>query len=378
MGMKDETILQRRWMRWVLSLGAWTLIGFLFASQSRLSSLHTGMAMKWTDVLFWEIPRWSLWAMLSPLILRLTRRYGFDRGQARRNALIHILAGLLISFVHVALATIGTLILDFWWYGWPVDAIINKSLPLAATRFQLYFTFDFHVGFLIYWIILILHHAFAYYRRVAQMQAQITQAQLQALKMQLQPHFLFNTLHAISAYMYEDVEVADRMLTRLSELLRLTLENVGVQEVPLRQELEFLERYLEIERARFEERLTVKMDIAPESLEARVPNLVLQPLVENAIRHGISPRAQAGRIEIHAKRENGMLFLQVRDNGPGLPENEHAPRQEGIGLTNTRARLQHLYGAAHRLELRNAAEGGLLVSLTIPFRTASEMSIKNE
>lgn len=372
--MQNVKILHRRWAGWGLSFGAWALIGLLFASQSRLASMHTGVAMKWIDVLFWEVPRWLLWAILSPLVLRLAQRYGFGRERGGRNVLIHIFAGFLISYAHVALTMIATLLLDFWWYGWTFDAILAKSPSLAVKRFQLYFTYDFHVGFLIYWIILILHHAFAYYRRVAQMEAQVTQAQLQALKMQLQPHFLFNTLHAISAYMYEDVEVADRMLSRLSELLRLTLENAGVQEVTLRQELAFLERYLEIERARFDERLTVKMDIAPESLEARVPNLVLQPLVENAVRHGIAPRAQAGWIEIHARRENGMLLLQVRDNGPGLPENEHALGREGIGLANTRARLQHLYGAAHHLELRNAEDGGLLVRLTIPFRTESEKS----
>jgi two-component system LytT family sensor kinase len=192
---------------------------------------------------------------------------------------------------------------------------------------------------------------------------------LQALKMQLHPHFLFNTLHAISALMDDDVKGARRMIARLSELLRLTLESVGQQEVSLRQELDALERYLEIEQIRFQDRLTVRLAVAPETLGASVPNLVLQPIVENAIRHGIAPRSSAGRIEIRAERQDGMIELQVIDDGPGLsPGGEEF--KEGIGLTNTRARLRQLYGDGHRIEIKDADGGGLAVKLSIPFRQA--------
>jgi LytS/YehU family sensor histidine kinase len=155
--------------------------------------------------------------------------------------------------------------------------------------------------------------------KASQLEARLAQAQLQALKMQLQPHFLFNTLHAISALVHKDVEAADRMLARLSDLLRLALESAGVQEVPLKQELEFLERYLEIEQTRFQDRLTVRMEIAPEALDALVPNLIMQPLVENAIRHGIAPRATPGKIEITAMLADGQLHFHIRDDGPGIP-----------------------------------------------------------
>jgi LytS/YehU family sensor histidine kinase len=169
--------------------------------------------------------------------------------------------------------------------------------------------------------------------------------------------------------MDDDVKGARRMIARLSELLRLTLENAGRQEVSLLQELDALERYLEIEQIRFQDRLTVQLAVAPETLDASVPNLVLQPLVENAIRHGIAPRSSAGRIEIRAERRDGMIELQVIDDGPGLQSGAEE-LNEGIGLANTRARLRRLYGDEHRIEIKDADGGGLAVKLSIPFRQA--------
>jgi LytS/YehU family sensor histidine kinase len=195
----------------------------------------------------------------------------------------------------------------------------------------------------------------------------LAQAELQNLKMQLHPHFLFNTLHAISVLMQEDVTAANRMLVRLSELLRLTLENAGTQETALRQELEFLRLYLEIEQTRFQDRLAVKIEVDPAALDARVPSLILQPLVENALRHGIARNPGAGVIEIRAHRESELLRLEVRDNGPGL----RAEVEEGVGLSNTRARLAQLYGGAARFEINNAADGGALATALLPFRLAS-------
>jgi LytS/YehU family sensor histidine kinase len=184
--------------------------------------------------------------------------------------------------------------------------------------------------------------------------------------MQLNPHFLFNCLHSISSLMHQDVEGADRMITQLADLLRAALANSDTQEVPLRQELDFLRRYLEIEQTRFGDRLAVTMEIAPETLDARVPNLILQPLVENAIRHGIEPHARAGRIELRARRLDGSLALEVQDSGAGL---RGAAAIEGVGLSNTRARLRELYGAAHQFDLQDGADGGLRVRLRIPFRS---------
>jgi len=210
----------------------------------------------------------------------------------------------------------------------------------------------------------------------AELQRELVEARLEALRMQLNPHFLFNTLHAISAMIHENPETADRMIARLSELLRLTLDGSKAQEVPLSQELEFLDRYLEIEQARFSDRLKIEKLVQPEVLTALVPYLILQPLVENAIRHGIEPREELGQISIRASHNNGMLQLCVSDNGPGLSENQPAAWREGIGLSNTRSRLRHLHGENGRLELASAPGGGLEARIELPFRTANQADLK--
>ena len=205
--------------------------------------------------------------------------------------------------------------------------------------------------------------------RAVELEKSLVQARLQTLQMQLNPHFLFNSLHSISSLMHKDVEAADDMIVRLSDLLRAALDSSDTQEVTLREELKFLQRYLEIEKIRFGNRLTVTTEVAADTLDAQVPNLILQPLVENAIRHGIEPHAKAGRIELRAKLADGKLTLDVIDNGSGL-KNSGATK-EGVGLTNTRARLRTLYGDAHRFELSNAPTGGLQARIIIPFRKST-------
>jgi two-component system, LytTR family, sensor kinase len=187
------------------------------------------------------------------------------------------------------------------------------------------------------------------------------------LKMQLHPHFLFNTLNSISALLHQDPGLADRMIARLGDFLRLTLDNSGSQEVTLQRELEFLKCYLEIERVRFQDRLTVSYDVAPETLDAMVPNLVWQPIVENAIRHAIAPRAGSGRIEVRAQRIGSKLQLQVKDDGPGLSSKQGSNGSKGVGLANTRERLRQLYGDEQRFELGSGSDRGLVVTLEIPF-----------
>jgi ligand-binding sensor domain-containing protein len=220
---------------------------------------------------------------------------------------------------------------------------------------------------------------FVLYRRdqnraldAAQLESKLAQAQLQVLEMQIQPHFLFNTLNGIMVLIREDPEKAGRMIARLSELLRMTLERRGVQEVPLQKEIEFVERYLQIEMIRFEDRLTVHEDICNQLRDALVPNMVLQPLVENAIRHGVARRRGQARIDITARRENGSLVLSVRDNGMGLSADATHERKEGIGLSNIRARLRQLYGDAHAFVLASPEGGGVDARLTIPFHLSQE------
>jgi len=189
--------------------------------------------------------------------------------------------------------------------------------------------------------------------------------------MQLHPHFLFNALHAVSELIHRDPRAADRMVSRLGDMLRATLENDDKDEVPLRRELELLERYLDIERVRFRDRLEVSIEIAPECLDAAVPSLILQPLVENAIHHGIASRPGASRVEIRAERTGASLLIRVSDDGRGLGADAPAP-PAGIGLSNSRARLAQLYGEHQRLELRNSDGRGLEVILEIPYADVSE------
>jgi LytS/YehU family sensor histidine kinase len=248
--------------------------------------------------------------------------------------------------------------------------------PFSFERMTRFVVANFSEGIGIYMLIAITSYAFSYYSRYRegqvrtfQLEAQLSQAQLQALKMQLHPHFLFNTLHSISALLNKDTESARKMITRLGDFLRLTLENSGTQEVTLQQEMEFLSCYLEIERVRFQDRLQTNIDVAQQTLGAKVPNLILQPIVENAILHGIAPRSTPGLIEIEAKQRNGSLRIQVRDNGPGLSGHRTSENmfKKGLGLANTETRLERLYGAAHLFDLSDNPDGGLIVTLEIPF-----------
>lgn len=234
-----------------------------------------------------------------------------------------------------------------------------------------------------YGTILLVSNVIDYYERyqagelrASQLQTQLAQAQLQALRMQLQPHFLFNTLNSISALQLTDVQAANTMTARLGDFLRLTLDNAGTQEVSLRQEMEFLGCYLEIERVRFQDRMQVTVKVDSAALDVNVPNLILQPIVENSIKYAVLMRAASGHIQIRARRDNGRLRIEVQDDGPGLqlPRNSNKATRGGVGLTNTEARLRQLYGGNHRFELANAPGGGFIVTLEIPARNGERDS----
>ena len=213
--------------------------------------------------------------------------------------------------------------------------------------------------------------------KASQLETQLAEAQLQALQRQLHPHFLFNTLNAISALMHRDVEAADQMLSKLSDLLRIALDQRGAQEVALKDELEFLQKYLEIEQARFGDRLSVDFTIEPQTLDAQVPNLILQPLVENSVRHAVAVRIEPGHIAVRARRNDDRLELSVRDNGPGLPKGRTAAPASGVGLANTRSRLERLYGASQHLTFAEPPGGGLLVTVSMPFKADEVAEIED-
>jgi len=357
-------MFKRRLVRWLTAFLVWTGLALFFASQTYLLYKYSGGEAHWGLVLKMNFIDWYVWGLLAPGIIWLARRFPLEREHWARSVTIHLTA------------SVGAALLK-----WAVNNFLRHYLLGFSQSLSL--VYSFHQNLLTYWIVAGATQGYIFYSRyregelrTAQLSAQLAQAQLQALRMQLHPHFLFNTLNAISTLVHKDPEVADQMIARLSDLLRLTLANTGVQEVRLAEELDFLQRYLDIERLRFADRLEVRMEIAPETLDARTPYLILQPLVENAIRHGIAPRAAPGRVEVRAERQDSMLVLEVKDNGPGLSAKTKG--KDGVGISSTRARLERLYGAAHRFELKNAAEGGLVVRLVFPFYRMTEEAGKRK
>ncbi len=359
-------VWQRRWARLTIIWGIWTFIGLVFTLQFYFASYRSERPTPFLDALYMQMIWAYLFALATPLVLWAVTRMPLERDNWVRSALLHLPLSIVLG---VILTALGRVLIWLRW-GWPLGR------PLTLESITRFVVANFTEAIGIYLLIALTGYAFSYYRRfregqvrTLQLEAQLSQAQLHALKMQLHPHFLFNTLHSISALLNKDAEAARKMITRLGDFLRLTLENSGSQEVTLRQEMEFLGCYLEIERIRFQDRLVTHMDVAQQTLDAKVPNLILQPIVENAIRHGIAPRSTQGLIEIEAKQRNGTLRIQIRDNGPGLSAHRTSENvfKKGLGLANTKTRLEQLYGPAHSFNLSNNPDGGLIVTLEIPF-----------
>ena len=359
--------LSRRTIVLLVFLG-WTFVGLYFATQAYYNPAFVPR-LAWSQAIAVNLTYYYLWALCTPLVVMVGRRFRFDSGRWPRALLVHILAAVLITALQIIVAEFLLKSRD------------SDYSYLGRIRYA--FGVNFHSSLPTYWLILFVYWAFDYYAkyrdrelRASQLEAQLSHASLQALKMQLNPHFLFNTLNSISSLMYSDVESADAMLARLSEFLRMTLDRDLAQEIPLEQELEFIRRYLEIEKIRFEERLTVKIDVDDAVGKANVPSLALQPLVENAIHHGIAPRPDGGAIEIRARRENESLHLTVTDDGVGMvdPAGQGPPERpktrEHIGLANTRARLERLYGDRHNFSFTDTGVG-CRVDIVIPYRVGA-------
>ena len=307
---------------------------------------------------------WYTWVCLTPAILWLTRRFPFARANLKLSIPVHIIGVLVATSLHVVFA-VALRMATYYAFGESLDSWLHEAQEM------LFLNFDWEM--MTYWTIVgvgtalrYMHEARARELSAAQLETRLVEARLHTLQRQMQPHFLFNTLNTISALMHRDVDAADAMIARLSDLLRMSLQRVGVQEVPLKEELDFLSKYLEIEQTRFRDRLTVVFDVQAETLHALVPNLLLQPLVENAIKHGIGPRPTPGQIAVRARVNGALLELDVQDNGVGLSAARLTDFNRGVGLSNTRSRLDQLYGSLHRFEFRQPAEGGLLVSIAIP------------
>ncbi len=347
-----------------LVAAVWTALGLLNSWQHHYWYSFTSHPWSWWQCIRSDMPYAYLWGIATPAILWWSRRFRLERPHLLRHLGAHV-ALLLVLLPLIKLV-------DDLIVGGPVSAFYHFMWGKLLRSMEM--TFD--TGTLLFAVVVGVEHALAYHDRYqngiaksATLQTQLVQAQLQALKMQLHPHFLFNTLHSITALVHEDPDLAERTIARLSELLRLFLANSAIHEVPLGEELRILDLYLEIEKARFEDRLRVVYDIPAAVRDAMVPSLVLQPLVENSIRHGVGRRSEPGWISIAAERYADTLVLRVIDNGAGFKDDgKKDVTRSGMGLSITRGRLDSLYGAQQSLVVRNLPAGGVEARIAMPFR----------
>jgi len=359
----------------------WILLAFLFSGLSYFSSVQgprPPQPFEWKQAFLSQAVIYS-WAILSPLIVFFAKRFRFEQRNWWRLLPAHLVAAVVFLLLHTAIHIIFIKIVNPAWVppsGSFLLAILRLTIIRWATDLPMYcfllssiYVVDFY------------RHFQAEKLKSSELKAALANSQLNALKMQIHPHFLFNTLNSISALMHEDVKAADKMVARLGDFLRMTLENSGELEVSFKQEMDFVASYLEIESVRFQDRLVVEMNIDPETLPARVPNLILQPIVENAIKHGISRQTNVGSLIISSERHGDRLQIRVEDSGPGLqPSNGNGKGSKtgGIGFANTRARLAHLYEENYRFEIKNAIPHGVIVTLEIPFESIKVLQPETE
>jgi len=342
--------------RWLAAVVGWFLFGLFNGTQTYFTRIYLA-AVNWKLVYSFSLLDAGIWALLTPVILYVARRCSASRIRWYWVLACQFPLGIVFSLVHFTAFTKALPYVGYYQMG--RVSLFQSLLPVRLQS-----------DLLTYWLLVGIVQAVEYYReaqererRTAQLETSLVEARLHALRMQLQPHFLFNALNTISSLMYKDVPAADRVLNRLAGFLRLALETAKSQEVCLQTELEYTDRYLDIEKVRFLDRLVVEREIDPDVLDALVPTLILQPLVENAIRHGVGSNAGGGRMWIRARRSDATLHVEVEDEG-------RPPRDilEGVGITNARSRLAALYGDRQSLAIGTGASGGFHVSLELPYR----------
>src|SRR5260370_14680301 len=352
-------MLRNRPARWALAFLGWTLIGLFYLTKMGMN----GPSAAYGDSLKYSLTYWYIWGALTPVIIMVDRRLPAARDAILRRGLLHVPLSFLFTALYV--------------YGLEgARSLVGLPSAFALSPHPLQMTWldgSFHWYYLVYWLIVGIYAAFDYSKilrerqlRTGELDRLLTESRLNTLRSQLHPHFLFNTLNAISAHVERNPRVARRMLEQLGDLLRLSLERAEQQEIPLEQELAFLDRYLALQKVRFEDRLDVEVDVEPATLHCLVPTFLLQPLVENAIKHGIAPRSSRGLVRLSAWRENEDLRLRVTDDGPGLPDGWRLDTHQGVGLSNTMGRLEQLYGGSgHAFKIGDGLEAGVSVDVRL-------------
>lgn len=366
--INSNNAYQSLWLQIGLLVVVCIILGLLDGFRSYTSTFHDGTFHgSFYGIMRWDVIGWMIWIAFIPFILWLCKSFPINQNTWQESLVIFIPIGILLAVIR-ALFPAFMHILFFEGFADLQRWLPNKFYILIA---------DFMIGFSFYMLVLTFGQAKNYYKqyrgeelRATQLEAQLSKAQLKALKMQLHPHFLFNALNSISALQIEDSEAAQEMTARLGDFLRMTLENIGTQEITLEREIEFLRCYLDIEKVRLGKRLSTNIEISPQTRFCKVPNLILQPLVENAIKHGISKQKENGQINIKTTQENDWLKLEIKDNGKGIGNrNKKEIFTKGLGLSNAKARLQKLYGSDFRFEIGNLKENeGLQITLCIPYK----------
>ncbi|HKK09001.1 MAG TPA: histidine kinase [Gemmatimonadota bacterium] len=368
----DADADRRRILLWIgLVFAAATAMGLVATAQAAYGTFRAEQTPFWEMARYW-FPDYYIWAALSPLILWLGRRFPVDREGWIRHLPIHMVVAPVLVQVELLASC------------WVISII--AMIPQRYTSVWEYYTSVARVylmwGIVIYLFILAAGQAYQYHRQLreremetAELRRQVVEAQLRALKMQIHPHFLFNTLHSIGTLVRKgEGQTALDMLAGLGDLLRYSLDNEDRQEVPLEEEIEFLRRYLEVEQVRFSDRLRVSFELDDPTLEAAVPNLILQPLVENAIRHGVGPHGGPRRLTVAGERQDGRLRLEVRDDGRPSDPDWRPDETAGVGLRNVRERLSRLYGEEARLTVSAGAEAGVVSVIELPWKRWEDAS----
>lgn len=336
-------------------------------SQSYVDSLRFTSAPNIFVSFFWAQSVWFYWLLATPLIFWLGQRVPLQQPRRFKAIVIHLFLSLLFAIVHIFIIA--------WINSLKLVPSFTANLSFWEA-FRLWLQSSINVEIIFYWAILVAGIAYvsnqesqARQLRAAQLEAQLGQARLQALKMQIQPHFLFNALNTIAMLIRTDEnKQAVNMVAGLGDLLRESLAHHHTPEVSLATEIAFIRQYLEIEQFRFSDQLRIEFEVSEEASASRVPNMILQPLIENAVRHGITKRSAAGQLRIAARRESEWLVVEVQDDGPGLPTGWNEEKYQGIGLANTRSRLQQLYGERQLFTIQNnAGANGVLVQVRIPY-----------
>jgi two-component system LytT family sensor kinase len=368
-------ILPRRWTRWLAFLGIWTIFG-------AMSAIHWWFfppgdyPYTWWQLFWIKIGLWYLLGVLTPVALWLGYQFRIQQPHRFRNLVILFAASLVFTGVYLA----GyNLMLLLYLFGGFSAKLWNDMLYFVIKTHSTYY-------YLAFWSTIAVEHALGFYRRshqrelhASQLETQLANANLQALRSQIHPHFLFNTLNTISSLVLDGHKTqAYNLIAHLSELLRYSLEHRDVRFITVAEEMAYLDRYLALVSARFSDRLTVDKVVSRNTENALVPTLIMQPVVENAVKHGVGSHGGPGRIEIRVRREDDWLVLMVRNDSPAAERAETDGRGPGIGLSNTRQRLNRLYGDAYSFELNEPSHGKVTVCLKVPFKVATEGDINSE